>query len=37
MNVKEILTTVAIVGVSFAAGMAIGMHLEDVEEEQGTE
>jgi hypothetical protein len=36
MNIKEILTTTAIVAASLTVGVAIGMHLEQGEE-QGTE
>ena len=37
MNIKEILTTAAIIGASLTVGVAIGMHLEQGEEQQGTE
>nr|DAK33067.1 MAG TPA: hypothetical protein [Caudoviricetes sp.] len=36
MNIKEILTTSAIIGVTLTVGVAIGMHLED-KEDKGTE
>lgn len=37
MNIKEILTTAAIIGATLTVGVAIGMHLEDKEEQQGTD